>query len=135
MIPAPLAVSADTWWQIFGGFIGTVIVGAAIYVIQQRQARIEKVAARYLELRRTVPDHVGIKTLIQAGVLTLKSNGEVRAVLHRIEQHGQSHTWTEGPSINEDLLDFLREAADRDIDDGAKFIAFRIGRTQRGKKY
>ena len=51
------------------------------------EARIENVAARYLELRRrTVLDHVGIKTLIAPGELTLKSNSEVRAVRRRVEQ-------------------------------------------------
>jgi hypothetical protein len=66
--------------------ISTVIVGAVLCLIQRRQARAEKVPARYLELWRTVPDDIGIKTLIAAGVLTLKSNSDVRAGLHRVEQ-------------------------------------------------
>ena len=140
-----LAVSTDTWYQIFGGFVGSLVVtgiaAIAIYVIQQRHSRVERVTMRYLELcEPTVHqgDHIRINALIQSGVLTLKSNSEVRAVLRRIEQHGQIHPWNSAPNVpgrDEDLLDFLKDASGRNIKDAAQFIAFRLGRIQRGKKY
>jgi hypothetical protein len=140
-----IAVSTDTWYQILGGFFGSAVVtgiaAVVIYALQQRYSRVERVTMRYLELcERNVHkgDHTRIKTLIESGVLTLKSNSEVRAVLKHIEQHGQIHPWNSAPNVpgrDEDLLDFLKDASGRDIKDAAQFIAFRIGRLHRGKKY
>jgi hypothetical protein len=111
-----------------------------LYWRRKRHERVSNVVSQFLSMRRTPSsrdkDTYGFATLQKAGVLTLRSNREVREALKRIELHGEKHPHSEHPEeMHSDLLCFFRDAAlkSADLTNWEGLAAFTLKRENNNK--
>src|ERR1035441_3065861 len=98
-----------------------ILVALVVYWHRNRTERISNVVSQFLSMRRTPSsrdkDEYGFAALQKSGVLTLRSNREVRAALKRIELHNENHPYSDHPDeMHSDLLSFFRDAASKSAD-------------------